>query len=133
MGFASADEVERYLGGIFRDALEDADLGPKLRSTGISLKTVYQNPDVTLLIDLANGEVTRADESTDSGAVMRMAADTGNAYWQGKVNLPLAMAKGKVKVSGDIASLLKLAPLSKRIIPTYIERLQSDGRDDLLA
>jgi len=132
MGFADADEVERYLGGIFEEALRDEELGPKLRATGISLKTVYRNPDVTLLIDLGNGVVLRADESTEAGAEMRMTADTGNAYWQGKVNLPLSMAKGKVTVSGNIAALLKLAPLSKRLIPAYIERLAADGRADLL-
>ncbi|RNL62759.1 sterol carrier protein [Nocardioides marmoriginsengisoli] len=133
MGFADADEVEKYLGGIFAEALADQEIGPKLRATGISLKTVYADPDVTLLIDLGAGQVTRVDESAESGAEMRMAADTGNSYWQGKVNLPLAMAKGKVKVSGDIASLLKLAPLTKKLVPAYVARLNADGRTDLLA
>ena len=64
---------------------------------------------------------------------MKMSADTGNAYWQGKVNLPLAMAKKKIKVDGNVASLLKLAPLGKKLYPPYIERLKADGRDDLLA
>ena len=44
-----------------------------------------------------------------------MTADVGNAYWQGKVNLPMAMAKRKIKVDGNVASLLKLAPLGKRL------------------
>jgi hypothetical protein len=63
---------------------------------------------------------------------MVMTADTGNGYWQGKVNLPLAMAKKKIKVEGNVASLLKLAPLGKKLYPRYIERLKNDGRDDLL-
>jgi hypothetical protein len=63
---------------------------------------------------------------------MSMTADTGNAYWQGKVNLPLAMAKKKIKVDGNVGSLLKLAPLGKKLYARYIERLQSDGREDLL-
>jgi len=61
-----------------------------------------------------------------------MTADTGNGYWQGKVNLPLAMAKKKIKVEGNVGSLLKLAPLGKKLYPGYIERLKNDGRDDLL-
>ena len=64
---------------------------------------------------------------------MTMTADTGNAYWQGKVNLPLAMAKSKIKVQGNVAALLKLAPLGKKLYPRYIATLQADGRDDLLA
>ena len=61
-----------------------------------------------------------------------MTADMGNAYWQGKVNLPLAMAKSKIKVQGNVASLLKLAPLGKKLYPAYIESLKADGREDLL-
>ena len=62
-----------------------------------------------------------------------MTADLGNAYWQGKVNLPMAMAKRKIKVDGNVASLLKLAPLGKRLYGDYIQQLQDDGRDDLIA
>lgn len=132
MGFANADEVVKYLGGIFEEAFRDPELGPKLRGTGIRLRTTYSDPDVTLLVDMAAGVVAVVEETDDGGAEMKMSADTGNAYWQGKVNLPLAMAKGKVKVTGDIASLLKLAPLSKKLVPAYVERLNADGRADLL-
>ncbi|MGQ4618578.1 SCP2 sterol-binding domain-containing protein [Nocardia sp. R7R-8] len=132
MGFADADEVVKYLGGIFEDAFADPELGPKLRATGARLRTTYSDPDVSLIIDLGAGEIRPVGPDDGDVAEMLMSADTGNAYWQGKVNLPLAMAKGKVKVSGNIASLLAMAPLTKKLVPTYIERLEVDGRTDLL-
>lgn len=132
MGFVNAEEVEKYLGGVFMEAFADPEIGPKLRATGIALTTVYTDPDVTMVINFGEGRVDRVAEAPADYAQMSMSADTGNAYWQGKVNLPFAMAKGKVKVSGDIASLLKLAPLSKKLIPAYVERLTVDGRADLL-
>ncbi|MFE9322403.1 MULTISPECIES: SCP2 sterol-binding domain-containing protein [unclassified Nocardia] len=132
MGFANADEVVKYLGGIFEDAFADPELGPKLRATGARLRTTYSDPDVSLIIDLGAGEIRPVGEDDGDVAEMQMSADTGNAYWQGKVNLPLAMAKGKVKVSGNIASLLKMAPLTKKLVPNYVERLKVDGRTDLL-
>ena len=64
---------------------------------------------------------------------MARTSDLGSAYWQGKVNLPLAMARGKIKVEGNIASLLKLAPLGKKLFPAYVDRLTAAGRADLLA
>ena len=70
---------------------------------------------------------------TGPTAVMSTSADTGNAYWQGKVNLPIAMAMGTIKVEGNFASLLKLAPLGKKLYPRYVGTLKRDGRDDLLA
>jgi hypothetical protein len=63
---------------------------------------------------------------------MSMSTTTANAYWQGKVNLPFAMAKGTVKVEGSVTRLVQLAPLSKRLFPVYVERLRADGRDDLV-
>jgi hypothetical protein len=132
MAFKDAAEVRKYLGGIFETAFADPEIGPKLRDTGIVLKTVYSEPDSIVIIDAVNGEVREGSAETAATAEMLMTADTGNAYLQGKVNLPLAMAKSKIKVQGNVASLLKLAPLGKKLYPKYIESLQADGRDDLL-
>lgn len=132
MGFTDSAEVRQYLGGIFETAFADPDVGPKLKATGIVLKTVYSEPDSTLIIDATSGTVYEGDESTEASAVMSMTADTGNAYWQGKVNLPLAMAKSKIKVQGNVASLLKLAPLGKKLYPKYVDMLRANGRDELI-
>jgi len=133
MSFSDPSEVRKYLGGIFETAFADDEIGPKLKATGIVLKTVYTDPNVAVIVDATSGTVYEGDESTPASATMRMTADTGNAYWQGKVNLPLAMAKSKIKVEGNVASLLKLAPLGKKLYPKYVEMLQADGRNDLIA
>ncbi len=132
MGFNDAAEVRTYLGGVFEMAFADPEIGPRLEATGIVLKTVYSEPDAVVVIDMPNRTVTLGTADAAATATMTMSAETGNAYWQGKVNLPLAMAKGRVKVDGSIASLLKLAPLGKRLYPRYVATLQADGRDDLL-
>jgi hypothetical protein len=134
MAFTDAAEVQKYLGGIFVTAFEDPEIGPKLKGTGIVLKTVYTDPESVVIVDTINGIVTdEAGAKEEATAEMAMTADLGNAYWQGKVNLPLAMAKSKIKVQGNVASLLKLAPLGKKLYPAYVETLKADGRDDLLA
>lgn len=132
MGFKDAGEVRKYLGGVFETAFADPEIGPKLRATGIVLKTVYTEPDAVVLIDATQGTVSEGSAADEASAQMTMTADTGNAYWQGKVNLPLAMAKSRIKVDGNVASLLKLAPLGKKLYPAYVETLKADGREDLL-
>jgi putative sterol carrier protein len=93
----------------------------------------FTDPEALVVIDMANKSVREGLAGGPAPtATMSMTADTGNAYWQGKVNLPLAMAKKKIKVDRNVGSLLKLAPLGKKLYPRYIERLQSDGREDLL-
>jgi putative sterol carrier protein len=133
MGFANSAEVTNYIGGIFETAFEDDEIGPKLVDTGLVVAFDFTDPEALVVIDMANKSVREGLAGGPAPtATMSMTADTGNAYWQGKVNLPLAMAKKKIKVDGNVGSLLKLAPLGKKLYPRYIERLQSDGREDLL-
>jgi putative sterol carrier protein len=133
MGFKDSAEVRKYIGGIFETAFDDAEIGPKLVDTGLVVAFDFTDPEALVVIDMANKSVREGAEGGPAPmATMFMTAETGNGYWQGKVNLPLAMAKKKIKVEGNVASLLKLAPLGKKLYPSYIERLKNDGRDDLL-
>jgi|SRR5271166_886867 putative sterol carrier protein len=133
MGFANSAEVTNYIGGIFETAFEDDEIGPKLVDTGLVVAFDFTDPEALVVIDMADKSVREGLAGGPAPtATMSMTADTGNAYWQGKVNLPLAMAKKKIKVDGNVGSLLKLAPLGKKLYARYIERLQSDGREDLL-
>ena len=133
MGFKDSAEATKYIGGIFETAFEDEEIGPKLVDTGLVVAFAFTEPDAVVVIDMANKKVREGLEGGSAPtATMFMTGDTGNGYWQGKVNLPLAMAKKKIKVEGNVASLLKLAPLGKKLYPRYIERLTIDGRDDLI-
>lgn len=131
--FADEDEVYRYIGGIFETAFTDEEIGPKLAGTGIVVRFAFTEPDSVLVIDMARQQVHQGDApGLNPSATMSMTTETANAYWQGKVNLPFAMARGRITVDGNVASLLRLAPLGKKLYPVYIENLRRDGRDDLL-
>jgi putative sterol carrier protein len=133
MGFNNSEEVAKYIGGIFENAFEDPEIGPKLVATELVVAFDFTEPEAVVVIDMAKKAIREGVAGGAApGATMSMTADTGNAYWQGKVNLPLAMAKKKIKVEGNVGSLLKLAPLGKKLYPTYIQRLKDDGRDDLI-
>ena len=133
MGFKDSGEVTKYIGGIFEDAFKDPEIGPKLVDTGLVVAFDFSDPVAVVVVDMPNQTVTDGTSRvTAPSATMTMTADLGNAYWQGKVNLPMAMAKRKVKVDGNVASLLKLAPLGKKLYAGYIQRLKDDGREDLI-
>lgn len=133
MSFNSEDEVRRYIGGIFETAFKDTEIGPELAATGLVLKFAFTDPRSVLVVDMAGHQVELNEVSgRQPAAEMTMTCETANAYWQGKVNLPFAMARGKIKVDGNVADLLKLAPLAKKLYPVYIENLRNDGRDDLI-
>lgn len=133
MSFTDSTEVCKYIGGIFDAAFQDEEIGPKLKATGLVLEFKFSEPETVLVIDMNTTQISEgAIDGVEPSASMLMSADTGNAYWQGKVNLPMAMAKSKIKVEGNVASLLKLAPLGKKLFPVYVDNLKQDGREDLL-
>ncbi|NKQ54218.1 SCP2 sterol-binding domain-containing protein [Amycolatopsis sp. K13G38] len=133
MSFRNEDEARRYIGGIFETAFKDEEIGPKLVDTGLVLRFAFTDPEAVLVIDMGQQQVYQGDGSgLTPSATMSMKCETANAYWQGKVNLPFAMARGKIAVDGNVASLLKLAPLGKKLYPVYIDNLTNDGRTDLL-
>jgi len=132
VAFRDSKDVLNYIGGIFETAFKDEVIGPKLKETGLVVAFDFTDPEALVVVDMANQKVTDSADGLSISATMSMSAETGNAYWQGKVNLPMAMAKKKIRVEGNVASLLKLAPLGKSLYPRYIERLKQDGRDDLL-
>lgn len=132
MAFKDADEVRRYIGGVFQAGFDDPEIGPKMVATGIVVKFEFTEPDAAVVIDMGKQEIGEGAGMAEPVATMRMTADLGSAYWQGKVNLPLSMARGKIKVDGNVASLLKLAPLGKKLFPKYVATLEADGRQDLV-
>jgi len=133
MGFNNSEEVTKYIGGIFENAFGDSEIGPKLVDTGLVVAFDFTDPEAQVVIDMPNKAVSAGGPGSPTpSATMSMTADVGNAYWQGKVNLPMAMAKRKIKVDGNVANLLKLAPLGKKLYGDYVQRLKDDGRDDLI-
>ncbi|HEV7205090.1 MAG TPA: SCP2 sterol-binding domain-containing protein [Jatrophihabitans sp.] len=131
--FTGADDLRRYVGGIFEQALGDPVLGPKLVATGVVLKVVISEPDAVLLMDLPNRDIGLGSPDDAADATMRMTSDVANRFWQGKVNLPVAMARGHVKVEGRVGALLKLVPSTKQLFPAYRTLLEHDARTDLIA
>jgi putative sterol carrier protein len=132
MAFKDGDEVRQFIGSVFQAGFDDPEVGPKMQATGLVVKFAFTDPDADLVVDMGKQAVGDGAGMAEPVATMRMTADLGSAYWQGKVNLPLAMARGKIKVDGNVASLLKIAPLGKKLFPKYVETLRAAGRDDLV-
>lgn len=131
--FVDEAEVYEYLGGVFRAGLEDPELVAKLQPTGIVLRITYTDPAAVITVDMPNSELhTGAGNGPAPNIELFMSADTGNRFWLGKVVLPVAMGKGDVRAKGPVSKLLKLLPTAKQLFGPYRQKLEADGRDDLL-
>lgn len=144
--FRSREEFERVFDRLFSTLSEDPEIGPKLRAAHTAQRYVFSDFGVTLDVKDADGDRVRRGHNLhwvwnkrkpawgEPDVVLEMSSDVANRFFQGKENIPLALAKGTIAVrSGDVAKALDLLPILKPFHPKWVARLRSDGTTHLLA
>jgi hypothetical protein len=124
--FASAKEFRTVMDRIFGLMNDDPDMGPKLRDADVPQRWEFEDMDLVVNIRAArDGEEGNLhwewsdDIDWKSKVQMRMSSETANKYFQGKENVPLAIAKRKIKTGGDMKSALALIPITKPVYAQY--------------
>jgi putative sterol carrier protein len=133
--FKDADEVYAYIGKLFEEVSEDAELAPKFRKANTIVQYRYRHPDSQITVKLVDGEDGQVDcgeTALTPEVVMTMDADIAHRFWLGDVNVTVALARGQMKAKGPVAKILKLVPLVKPVFPRYRRLLADAGRGDLL-
>jgi putative sterol carrier protein len=132
--FKDAEEVYAYLGRMFEIAVNDSQFINATKGGDLVVRLTMTDPASTLVIDFPAQKVScgEAAEGAPSTVELKMSADNSHKFWLGKLNLTLAMAQGKAKMTGSRTKALKLLPLTKPLFATYGQLLQDAGRQDLL-
>src|SRR5437870_1103176 len=132
--FKDAAEVYEYLGKMFEIAVNDPQFVEATKNGDLVVRLTQTDPASTILIDFPGRKVICGDAAAGAPSTveLRMSADNGHRFWLGKMNLTLALAQGKAKMSGSRTKALKLLPLTKPLFSTYERLLRDAGRVDLL-
>ena len=132
--FTDAEEVYRWLGGLFEALAADPELWPSLAAADLVVQYRYRRPEAQITMRLAPGEPLRLDlgpSDLEADVVMTMDADVAHRFWLGKVNVPVALARGQMRARGPVAKLLRLLPVVRPAFPRYQRLLEEGGRPDL--
>jgi hypothetical protein len=120
--FADANEVDKYIGGVFRLAGDHPEVGPKLKAADIVMRVLYTDPDVEMNVVMRDPvQVTAGPIDEAADVTLAMPADIADKFWRGDYNLAVGLAKGQVKAKGPVNKILKLVPLTKPLFPMYRE------------
>src|SRR5690348_4184477 len=109
--FTDAAELDTYIGGVFRDAFDHPESGPKLKGANLVMRVIYTDPDCEMTMVFRDDSRVIAgpsDEKADVTLLMR--GDTADQFWRGEYNLAIGLAKGQVKAKGPVNKILKLVP-----------------------
>lgn len=122
--FKDAAELDEYIGGVFRDAGDHPDAGPKLRAADIVMRVIYADPDGEATIAFRDDyQVIAGPSDLTPDITLLMRGDTADKFWRGDYNLAIGLAKGQVKAKGPVNKILKLVPLTKPLFPMYREKV----------
>jgi putative sterol carrier protein len=120
--FSDGEEVDRYIGEMFRQAADHPVVGPKMAAAGITMRVVYEDPECEVTVRFHDPmETISGPTEVTPDITLMMRADTADQFWRGKYNLAVGLAKGEVKAKGPVNKILKLVPLTKPLFPMYNE------------
>jgi putative sterol carrier protein len=118
--FSSGDELDKYIGGIFRVAGDNPEVGDKLKAAGIVMRVEYSDPECVVTIGFQDPMVVDYGQtSLTPDITLLMPGDVADKFWRGQYNLAVGLAKGQVKAKGPVNKILKLVPLTKPLFPVY--------------
>ena len=144
MKFRDADEFRTCFEQIFRLMNDHPEVGRPLRDLDAPNRFEISDLDLVFNVaaapqtDEADGRLLRwmwGDEGRDWEPLisLKMASDVANRFFQGKENVALAVAMGRVKLRGPLSKILEMAPITKPIHGVYRTWLTDQGYDHLLA
>jgi putative sterol carrier protein len=131
--FQSPDEVYKTMGAFLDEITKAPDMRPKFTSADTSFLVHYTDPPCRILVDCTQDPpVVTTDPPEDAPAEIRlgMSADDAHRFWQGKLNMTIALAKKQVQVAGPMAKMMKLLPALRPAFPRYVQFLEANGYGD---
>lgn len=126
--FASREEFIDVINRVFSLMRDDPGMGPALRDADVPQR--FEFSDLDLVVNIRPGRSGEDvnlhwewsdDVDWDAKVRMTMSSETANKYFQGKENIPMAIARRRIKTGGDVKASLALIPITKPIYERYRE------------
>lgn len=133
MAFANAEEIYKVFDLTLEKMKKDEALYNSLAGTDIVLAQKIPNHNATITLECKGSiKPTYGPCDVKPDAVTTQNDDIFVKFWQGKLNLMIAMGKGQVKSSGAVTKMLKLLPKINPVYKLFVEALKETGREDLV-
>jgi hypothetical protein len=131
--FNSAKEFREVMDQVFTMMSTDPDMGPKLRDAETPQRFEFPDVDLVVNVTYADGDAEgnlqwqwTDDVPWEPEVKMTMDSDVANRYFQGKENVAMAIARRRIKTSGNVKKALALIPITKPIYARYRELLERE-------
>jgi SCP-2 sterol transfer family len=130
--FRSESEFREVIDQAFEIMSTDEEMGPGLRDAETPQR--FEITDLDLVVNITDapevldGQHLRWEWSDDVDwepeVQMKMSSDVANRYFQGQENIAMAIARRRIKTSGNVKKALNLLPIVKPLFPRYRAMLE---------
>ena len=139
--FKDSRQFYDTVGEVLHRASVDPYIGSHVARTEIVIQFRCTNPEAQITLN-AKDQPTQPHVFFDvlfgptdlrPDVVMTMPADLAHEFWQGRVNLFSALARGQVIATGVIQPVLRLVPVVGPMFQWYMTLLREHGLADLIS
>jgi hypothetical protein len=139
--FKDSRQLYDTVGEVMHRAALDSYIGSHVVRTEIIIQFRYTDPEAQITLN-AKDRPTQPDVFFDvffgptdlhPDVVMSMQADLAHEFWQGRVNLFSALARGQVIATGIVLPVLRLVPVVGPMYQWYLTLLREQGLADLIS
>lgn len=120
--FRSTEEFRLVVDRIFAMMSDDEQVGPRLRAADVPQRFAFTDLDLVVNVRAVREDepgnlvwVWSDDVDWEPRLRMEMTSETANRYFQGRESIALAIARRRIKASGDVKAALVLVPIVKPI------------------
>lgn len=118
----SPKEFKEVMDLVFSLMSEDPEMGPKLKDADVPQRFEFDDVDMVCNVRAGrSGEDANLhwewsdDVDWEPKVQMKMSAEVAVRYFQGKENVPVAIARRRIKTGGDVKAALALIPITKPV------------------
>jgi hypothetical protein len=128
--FASAGELREVLTRLLSEVDRSSELGGRLRSERLSYRYVFTDLGLTLDVASSDDDAHNVRWSFDEQPgwepqlTLEMNSEIANRYLQGRENIAIALARGRIRCSGGARAALTLLPTSADLSAVYRDVLE---------
>jgi SCP-2 sterol transfer family protein len=131
--FKSSQEFREVMDKVFGLMSTDPEMGPKLREAETPQR--FEFPDLDLVVNVTHTDgdgdqnlrwVWSDDIDWEPEVKMTMDSDVCSRYFQGRENVAMAIARRRIKTSGNVKKALALIPITKPVYAQYRDLLERE-------
>jgi hypothetical protein len=120
--FASTEQLHQIMVELWEAIKNDKDMFTKITTSKLIAQFHYRDPAGIISVDCSDGKtfkVFSGECNVKPVVEMFMTADVAHEFWNGKVNVPIAILTGKMVAKGPVNKALALLPVLKPAFEIY--------------